>query len=154
MHIDQNLFCAIYNAMGKRKKESVKNQYNHEFCIIKSDTNKNNYKICGKIWIEGENGTFLGIGRLILLKKIQKYGSILKAAKAMNMSYKKAWELVDSINKQAKKPIVITKKGGRQGGGTVLTEEGKKLIKEFEKLQQKFKNFLNNEITKLSSLRD
>ena len=139
--------------MKKRKKRSDKNQYNHEFCILKSKKH-DGYKICGKIWIEGKDGTFLGIGRLILLKKIQECGSILKAAKAMNMSYKKAWELIDSINKQAKSPVVIAKKGGKKGGGTVLTEKGKKLIKEFEELQQRFEEFLNNEIKKLSSLKD
>ena len=67
----------------------------------------NNYKIKSRIWIEGKKGTFLAEGRIYLLKQIVKLGSISAAAKSIKMSYKKAWEIIDGMNKEAKKPLVI-----------------------------------------------
>lgn len=61
------------------------------------------YKIKSKIWIDGKNGTFLAEGRISLMKQIIKSGSITAAAKEMKMSYKKAWEIIDGMNKEAKK---------------------------------------------------
>ena len=92
----------------------------------------------------GQN--LLGMGRAELLEKIKKYGSISKAAKAMNMSYKRAWELVESMNKQAKSPLVITQIGGKGGGGAKLTPEGERILKQFWEVYQRFKEFLENEI--------
>ena len=54
---------------------------------------------------------------------IAETGSISKAARHMGMSYKKAWEMIDSLNKQTAKPVVIVQTGGEKGGGSVITEE-------------------------------
>ncbi len=62
-----------------------------------------NYKIKSRIWIEVGNNVLLGEGRVRLLKAIEKTGSLSKAAKSLKMSYKKAWILVDAVNKSAKK---------------------------------------------------
>ncbi len=69
--------------------------------------------ITGAIWIERHDGSerFLGKGRIQLLELIVEHGSISKAAKAMEMSYKRAWDLVNSMNSQAQKPFVITRMG-------------------------------------------
>lgn len=99
----------------------------------------------GRIWIDGKKGTFLGYGRIILLEKIREYGSITKAAKSMKMSYRHAWELVDSMNSQAARPLVETTTGGRGGGGTYLTEDGEKAIKLFWKFYADFQDFLKHE---------
>ena len=107
------------------------------------------YKIKSRIWIEGKNGTFLAEGRVSLLKQIIEFGSISSAAKSMKMSYKKAWESIDGMNKEAKKPLVIRVSGGKGGGGTKVTEEGLKAIKLFEKLNKKCQNYLDKEIGKL-----
>ena len=66
----------------------------------------------GRVWIDGSEGTFLGYGRIVLLERIRQYGSITQAAKSMEMSYRHAWELVDSMNRQARKPLVETASGG------------------------------------------
>jgi len=124
-----------------RKKQRV----SRAFYIIKSGK-KGDYEFRGKFWIEGKDGTFLGVGRATLLQKIKEYGSISKAAKAMNMSYKRAWELVESINKQAKEPLVITHIGGKGGGGAKLTPEGERILKQFWEVYHKFEEFLKEEI--------
>ncbi len=108
-----------------------------------------NYKIKSRIWIDGKNGTFLAEGRIHLLKQIIEVGSISAAAKSMKMSYKKAWEIIDGMNKEAKKPLVIRVSGGKGGGGTQVTNEGLKAIKLFETLNKKCQNYLDKEMNKL-----
>jgi molybdate transport system regulatory protein len=89
-------------------------------------------KVKGNFWVEKDNKSFLGKGRIELLKKIDKYGSISKAAKEMKMSYKAAWDAVDIINNLSNKKVVEKVSGGKGGGGTKLTEYGKNLIKVYE----------------------
>ncbi|WP_281951845.1 molybdenum-dependent transcriptional regulator [Nitrosophilus kaiyonis] len=101
-------------------------------------------KIEGRFWIKKDNKNFLGHGRVELLKKIDKYGSISKAAREMKMSYKAAWDAVDIMNNLSEEPILEKVAGGKGGGGSRLTEYGKKLIKEWEMLEESYKNFLNS----------
>jgi molybdate transport system regulatory protein len=107
------------------------------------------YKVKGTIWIEGPGGTFLGAGRVNLLQKIAETGSISEAARQMNMSYRQAWEHVDAMNRESPTPIVITNTGGSGGGGTVVTKEGMKALKQFEKLHRRFKTFTERETSKV-----
>ena len=106
---------------------------------------KGGYELKGRMWIEGASGTFLGYGRVVLLERISEFGSISKAAKSMGMSYRHAWELVDSINRQARRPLVETSVGGKKGGGAKLTEAGKEAVEGFWNIYEKFKRFLNKE---------
>jgi molybdate transport system regulatory protein len=103
----------------------------------------------GRVWIDGTEGTFLGYGRVVLLERIREYGSITKAAKSMEMSYRHAWDLVDSMNRQAKKPFVEAATGGKGGGGARVTEEGEKAIRLFWKFHADFQTFLEREQKKL-----
>ncbi len=91
-----------------------------------------NYKIKSRIWIELDGKVLLGEGRVRLLKTINETGSLSKAAKKLKISYKKAWTLVDAVNKTAIEPIVSTNIGGKNGGGTQLTPYGEKMIETFE----------------------
>ncbi|MEK6615421.1 MAG: ModE family transcriptional regulator [Bacteroidota bacterium] len=104
----------------------------------------------GNIWIEGKNGAFIGIGRMKLLEQIKEHGSITVAARSMKMSYRQAWELVDSMNKQSPKPLVETAAGGVGGGGTIVTKEGDKAIKYYKELLNHFDKFLKRETGKLN----
>lgn len=108
------------------------------------------YKIKSRIWIEGEQGVFLGEGRVRLLKAIAKTGSLRKAASTLNMSYKKAWNLLDSMNKISPTPIVISTTGGKGGGGAHLTEYGEKVIQAFDTLNQRCWEFLDQELNQIS----
>ncbi|MDH5299590.1 MAG: LysR family transcriptional regulator [Desulfobulbaceae bacterium] len=103
----------------------------------------------GRAWIEGADGTFLGHGRVVLLERIRDTGSIAKAARSMEMSYKHAWDLVDSINRQATAPLVAKASGGRGGGGTTLTEAGERAIQAFWSLHQRLQEFLAEETKRL-----
>ncbi|GAX88071.1 molybdate transport system regulatory protein [Lebetimonas natsushimae] len=92
-------------------------------------------------WIDKNNKSFLGKGRIKLLKLIDKYGSISKAAREMKMSYKAAWDAIDIINSLSKEEVVEKQSGGKGGGGTYLTEYGKQLIRDFENLENEVKKF-------------
>lgn len=99
-----------------------------------------------RIWLEGKEGPFLGVGRIRLLEAIHEHGSITEAARQMEMSYKKAWKMVHSMNKEAGVPLVIKKIGGTGGGGTLLTKEGEKAVLYFKALDEKCRKFIDNEI--------
>jgi len=105
----------------------------------------------GRVWIDGIDGTFLGHGRVVLLERIREYGSITKAAKSMEMSYRHAWDLVDSMNKQAKRSFVELATGGKGGGGARVTEEGERAIQLFWKFSADFEVFLKQEQGKLNA---
>lgn len=107
-------------------------------------------KIKSKIWIETDEGIVISEGRIHLLKLIDSTGSLNKAAKEMNISYQKAWKLVDASNKASKEPLVATQIGGNKGGGTVLTPYGKSLIESFEKINVACWDFLDVQLEKYS----
>lgn len=99
-------------------------------------------KITGRIWITSNNETLIGLGRFELLSRIEEFGSISKASKDMGMSYKKAWELVNSINNAFKEPIVVGIVGGNNGGGSTLSASGKNLLKIYKEIELENQQFL------------
>jgi molybdate transport system regulatory protein len=104
-----------------------------------------NYTVKSRIWIESDEGVCLGNGRVRLLKAIEATGSLSKAAKSINMSYKKAWNLIDAVNNNAEEPVVITATGGKDGGGARVTAYGKTLIQQFDKLNHETIDFVNRQ---------
>lgn len=111
-----------------------------------------NYKIKSRIWIEAGENVFLGEGRVNLLKAIETTGSLSKASKSLKMSYKKAWTLIDAVNKSAIKPVVITNVGGKNGGGAQLTPYGKSLIEIFENINKSCWKYLDTQLEKIHNL--
>ena len=100
-----------------------------------------------RIWLEGDEGTFIGFGRAILLEKIREYGSIAKATKEMKMSYKHGWSLLKSMERQAGSPVVLTCRGGKNGGGATLTPTGEQLLVWFWRVQEKLDVLIEQETT-------
>ena len=94
-------------------------------------------KIKFKCWVEENDEKFYGPGPNELLKRIEKEGSLSRAAEQMHMSYKKAWDMVKRLNQNSEEPLVILKKGGQHGGGAEITPHALRIIQEFEKLQEK-----------------
>ncbi len=98
----------------------------------------------GSIWFQKAENRFLGGDRIALLEKIDELGSISSAAKAAGISYKTAWHLVNMMNNLSEKALVERMTGGKGGGGTVLTREGKKIIEQFRVVQEEHRKFLQN----------
>ena len=120
------------------RKKSVNNG-------IAASERKPGYRVEGHIWVDGQEGTFLGVGRITLLEMIRDTGSITKAARSIKMSYRRAWEHVDAMNRQAPTPLVTASAGGRGGGGATLTSAGENAIVAFRKLDERFRKFREKE---------
>jgi len=100
------------------------------------------YHLRGRFWIANEEGTFLGTGRVILLERIQEHGSISGAARSMKMSYRQAWQLVNSMNTHSTQPLVTSSTGGKGGGGASLTDTGERAIQLFREVEQDMRDFM------------
>jgi len=70
----------------------------------------------------------LGPGKIRLLEAIGRTSSIAQAGRSLGMSYRRAWLLVDDLNRSFRKPVVSKKSGGTRGGGAILTSFGRSLI--------------------------
>jgi len=80
------------------------------------------------IRIDLDDNAAFGPGKARLLELIELTGSIRQAAAAMDMSYRRAWLLLREIEALAKVPVIAARTGGKKGGGTVLTPEGRALV--------------------------
>lgn len=79
----------------------------------------------------------IGPGKVDLLEAIAATGSITAAAKALGMSYRRAWLLLDTMNRCFKEPIVEAEAGGQRGGGTRLTATGRAVIRRYREGERK-----------------
>ncbi|MEO8157780.1 MAG: LysR family transcriptional regulator [Betaproteobacteria bacterium] len=79
----------------------------------------------------------MGPGKADLLRAIDDTGSISAAARQMEMSYRRAWLLVDTMNQAFKAPVVATLTGGKAGGGAAVTEFGKEVLKRYSAMEAK-----------------
>lgn len=85
-----------------------------------------------KLWLETEKGYVFGEGAFELLGRIEKYGTISKAAASMNMSYRQAWGILKKVEKRLGEPLVETKRGGAHGGGrSKLTSLGRRILQQY-----------------------
>jgi len=121
---------------------------------MKTMTKQVGLGVDGSFWLNKESQKFLGADRIELLVRIEELGSITKAAKAVGISYKTAWDQVNLINNLAEKPLVRRLTGGKGGGGTRLTEEGKRVINQFQVFQAEHRKFLDNIRENLGDARD
>lgn len=91
-----------------------------------------------KVWFESEKGDFvLGPGGIELLKAIHETGSIRKACEKCGWSYKHALNYLNSLEKALGTKITVRKRGGRRGGGTVLTDEALRLVNAYSEICRK-----------------
>jgi molybdate transport system regulatory protein len=81
------------------------------------------------------SGARIGPGKVALLEEIARSGSISAAGRALRMSYRRAWELVEDLNRHLGTPVVSTAAGGTGGGGARLTEAGQALVGEYRALE-------------------
>ena len=96
-----------------------------------------------KLWLaDHRSRVIMGEGRAQLLKSISELGSIAAAARAIHMSYRTAWHLVDSMNSAFSKPLVETSSGGKGGGKAKLTPFGELVLQEFFQLRKDMENYL------------
>lgn len=96
-----------------------------------------------KVWLESDTGKFiLGEGTARLLHAIEERGSLSEAARSLEISYAHAWRKIREIEKNLGKKVVERKRGGKAGGSSALTREGRVLVKEYERLKMAVENVL------------
>ncbi len=93
----------------------------------------------------------IGPGKIQLLESIRKFGSISAAGRAMDMSYKRAWDLVDEINRICRQAAVERQTGGKNGGGAALTPFGTSLVARYRKIERDAAHAARKELAALSS---
>ncbi len=90
----------------------------------------------------------------MLLEHIRETGSISAAGRAMDMSYRRAWLLVDALNRMFKEPSVESQRGGKQGGGAALTPFGETLIRRYREMEAKAKAAIADDLAWLETARN
>jgi molybdate transport system regulatory protein len=115
---------------------------------------KQKMELAGKVSLCKSDQMFLGEDRIRLLEMIEECGSITKAAKAVGISYKTAWDTMDAINNLSDKPLFVRMAGGKSGGGTRLTDEGQEVIQKYRIIQEEHDKFLANITKRIGSVSD
>jgi molybdate transport system regulatory protein len=94
----------------------------------------------------------IGPGKVDLLEAIDAMGSITAAARSLGMSYRRAWLLVDTMNRCFEAPVVEAEAGGRRGGGTRLTPLGQELVRRYRTLEAKARKATAGDLAALAKL--
>jgi len=88
-----------------------------------------------RLRIGADRDLALGPGKVALLEAIRETGSISAAGRKLGMSYRRAWLLVDALNRAFRLPVITTATGGREGGGTELTATGQEIIRRYRRIE-------------------
>lgn len=88
-----------------------------------------------RLFLKIDADTRIGHGKIALLETIEETGSISAAGRALDMTYRRAWELVDHMNKAFGRPLVAGQTGGAGGGGAKLTDLGREVVTRYRALQ-------------------
>ena len=98
-----------------------------------------------------EQNIAFGPGKADLLEAIARTGSISQAAKSMNMSYRRAWQLVDTMNQCFETALVETQTGGTHGGGAAVTALGQKVLQHYRQMEINARQALERDYQIMSS---
>ena len=104
------------------------------------------------IRIDLMNGDRIGPGKIALLEAIRTTGSISGAARQLEMSYRRAWLLVEEINAALREPAVAAATGGRQGGGAAITPVGEEVIALYRAIERAAHSSANKEFRAVDKL--
>ncbi|AGB05253.1 ADP-ribose pyrophosphatase [Aciduliprofundum sp. MAR08-339] len=91
-----------------------------------------------RFWFESDRGYVFGPGAYQLLKEVERTGSLRQAAKNLSMSYRHAWGMIKEIEENLGMDIIVSRRGGKEGGESSITEEGKKLLRKYERYDEIF----------------
>jgi molybdate transport system regulatory protein len=101
--------------------------------------------------IDLDDGGRIGPGKIALLENIERHGSISAAGRAMDMSYKRAWDLVDEINRICRQAAVERQTGGKNGGGAALTPFGEALVERYRRIERDAASAVKKDLAALRS---
>lgn len=105
--------------------------------------------LISKLAFETPFGTLLGDAGIRLLEAIERHGSLTRAARDVPLSYKAAWDTLDRMNNLADQPLVERTTGGQHGGGTKLTDYGRKMMALYRAMEKEHQEALDRLSEKL-----
>jgi molybdate transport system regulatory protein len=120
--------------------------------MAQSKSAKQAAKLKPQIRIMFRKAIAMGPGKADLLRAIAETGSISAAARHMEMSYRRAWLLVDTMNQCFSSPLVETATGGSRGGGARVTEFGKDVLDRYQRMESKATASVARELEDFSGL--
>jgi molybdate transport system regulatory protein len=106
-------------------------------------------KIKSKFWIEVDGRPVFGRGRRYLLEAIDKHGSINQAAKEINISYRKAWSYLNTMEERLGMKLIERQTGGKDGGGAVLTKNARTILKQYKDLESGLQKIVDGKFQKI-----
>src|SRR6202165_2934775 len=104
------------------------------------------------IRIDLASGKRIGPGKIALLEAIRSTGSISAAARALGMSYRRAWLLVEEVNDALLEPAVTAESGGRRGGGAALTAVGERVVDLYRSIESHARSAAGGEFRAIGKL--
>lgn len=119
---------------------------------MKDDGHSNHPPVRLRLRLVFGDDAMLGPGKADLLELIGETGSIAAAGRRMQMSYKRAWKLVETMNAAFREPLVDSTRGGPQGGGAQLTETGRTVLANYRRLEDRIAEAGDAEITAIKAL--
>jgi len=93
-------------------------------------------QVKSKVWLEANGRFIIGEGGITLLEAIDRLGSIQKAARRLGWSYRHTWGYLKNMERNGGMQFVVARHGGTAGGGTTLTPDGVKLLREYRRFQR------------------
>lgn len=129
-------------------------QMHSESSVTRMESSTGLFGLKGTIWMTVNGKSFGGSGRIELLSRIAAHGSITQAAKSMKMSYKAAWDAIDTMSQLAGEPLLERAAGGKGGGGTRLTQRGEQLVANFKIIEHEHRRFVDDLSARSRSIAD
>lgn len=102
----------------------------------KSELQERNLAVRSKIWLELDGKPFLGQGRVEALQAIERHGSVIEASRELNLSYRRVRGAIREMEQSIGQKLVITKRGGEEGGGASITPLARELLGCYADLQK------------------
>ncbi|OJB34702.1 ModE family transcriptional regulator [Burkholderia ubonensis] len=94
----------------------------------------------------------LGPGKVALLEAVREHGSISAAARSLGMSYRRAWLLIDELNRLLTSPATLSEQGGHSGGGCTLTPVGEEIVRLYRSIELQAQKHCSKQIAALTHL--
>ncbi len=98
------------------------------------------------------NAIAMGPGKAALLAAIERTGSISAAAREMRMSYRRAWTLVETMNRSFRDPVVVSAAGGAGGGGARITARGRDVLARYRAMERKAAGSIARDMAEFAKL--
>ena len=130
-------------AATRAGKHAAKSSRNKPAVQAGDDRTASSRQLRARLWVQGAAGPALTDAGADLLEQIMACGSLSEAARRLRYSYRRAWMLLNAMNRRWPTPLVRTAVGGTHGGGAQVTEAGEKILRSYRDIQLQIQHLLD-----------